>query len=59
MSLSQALLPEFQMEYANTRKMLECVPDDKLDWNPYEKSFLMADLETHIAELACWATMTI
>ena len=31
MSLSDALLPEFDHEMANTRKSLERVPEDKLD----------------------------
>ena len=32
MKISDALLPEFDMEMANTRRALERVPDDK--WSP-------------------------
>ena len=32
MSLSHMFLPEFDYEMANTRKVLERIPDDKLGW---------------------------
>jgi uncharacterized damage-inducible protein DinB len=38
MSISASLLPEFDLEMANTRKALERIPDDKFDWKPHEKS---------------------
>ena len=59
MAISQALLPEFDQEFANTRKMLERVPDDKLAWKPHPKSFSMGDLATHIAEVPGWMGVTI
>ena len=39
MTMSDALLPEFDHEMANTRKSLERVPKDKIDWKlarPYK-----------------------
>jgi len=59
MAISQALLPEFDQEFANTRKMLERVPDDKLAWKPHQKSMSMGDLATHIAEVPGWMGVTI
>ena len=59
MSLSGALLPEFDHEMANTRKTLERVPDDKFDWKPHQKSFSMGGLATHLATLPSWAAITI
>ena len=59
MPFSQTLLPEFDQEMANTRKILERVPDEKLDYRPHPKSMSLARLATHIAELPHWATMTI
>jgi uncharacterized damage-inducible protein DinB len=59
MPFSQTLLPEFDQEMQNTRKILECVPDDKLDYQPHPKSMSMARLATHIAELPGWSTMTL
>jgi uncharacterized damage-inducible protein DinB len=57
--INQALLPEFDMEMANTRKTLERVPDDKLGWKPHEKSMTMGRLTGHLAELPWWGQMTI
>ncbi|HWP86175.1 MAG TPA: DinB family protein [Terriglobia bacterium] len=59
MSIAQSLLPEFDQEFANTRKMLERVPDDRLAWKPHPKSFSMGDLATHIAEIPGWMGVTI
>ncbi|HEY2934813.1 MAG TPA: DinB family protein [Acidobacteriota bacterium] len=59
MSISQALLPEFDHEMVNTRKTLERVPDDRLSWKPHQKSFSLGDLATHLANLPNWALITI
>jgi uncharacterized damage-inducible protein DinB len=59
MKLSDSILPEFDHEMANTRKTLERVPDDKLDWKPHEKSMTMRALTTHLATLPHWAMFTI
>ena len=57
--INQALLPEFDMEMANTRRALERVPDDKLAWKPHEKSMTMGRLAGHLAELPGWGTATM
>ncbi|HTS10734.1 MAG TPA: DinB family protein [Candidatus Limnocylindrales bacterium] len=59
MSLSEALLPEFDQEMATARKTLERVPDDKLAWKPHPKSGSFGWLAGHIANIPGWATMTI
>jgi uncharacterized damage-inducible protein DinB len=59
MSIAEMLLPEFDQEMANTRKMLELVPEDKLDYKPHEKSMTLGRLAGHTAEMAGWATTTI
>lgn len=59
MSLSQALLPEFDQEMANTRKSLERVPDDKFSWKPHAKSGSMGWLAGHLANIPEWALVTI
>jgi hypothetical protein len=59
MALRDALLPEFDHEMANTRKTLERVPDDKLDWKPHVKSTAMGGLATHLGNLPTWANHTI
>ncbi len=59
MALSDMLLPELDQEMANTRKTLERIPDDKLDWTPHAKSMSFRGLATHLANMPRWATMTV
>ncbi|MGH7433334.1 MAG: DinB family protein [Candidatus Methylomirabilales bacterium] len=59
MGMSEALLPEFDHEMANTRKTLERVPEGKLGWKPHEKSMTMGRLAVHLAEIPGWASLTI
>jgi uncharacterized damage-inducible protein DinB len=59
MTFTEYLLPEFDDEMKNTRKMLERVPDGKFDFQPHPKSMTLARLATHVAELPHWACMTV
>lgn len=59
MTIAQSLLPEFDQEMAITRRVLERVPEDKLDYKPDPKSMNMARLAGHVAEMPGWASMTI
>jgi uncharacterized damage-inducible protein DinB len=59
MAISQALLPEFDHEMANTRKTLERVPDGKFGWKPHEKSMPMGNLAIHLATLPGWTVQTL
>lgn len=54
-NISQALLPEFDQEMANTRKSLERVPEDKLSFKPHPKSMALGGLATHLATINHWA----
>src|SRR5947209_9011527 len=58
MKISETLLPEFDHEYANTRRTLERVPNDKLSWQPHAKSWPFQKLATHLAQLPTWVTET-
>lgn len=51
MPIRDALIPEYEMELKNTRKMLDRVPFEKADWKPHEKSMSLGRLATHIAEI--------
>ena len=57
--ISQSLLPEFDMETANTRKMLERVPDAAVAFTPHAKSMTLGRLGGHLAEIPVWAQMTL
>ena len=55
MKMIDSLIAEFEHEAQTTRKHLERLPDDKLDWRPHEKSFTAGGLASHITDLARWA----
>jgi uncharacterized damage-inducible protein DinB len=57
MSISAALLPEFDNEMATTRRTLERVPNEKLGWKPHEKSMSLGRLASHIAEMPSWGVI--
>ena len=59
MSISEALLPEFDQEMSNTRRTLERIPEDKFDWKPHEKSMPLGDLAVHLATMPGWTVETI
>ena len=59
MSIAQSLLPEFDHEMANTRKMLERVPDGKFDYKPHQKSMSLGRLAAHTGEIPSYASATI
>jgi uncharacterized damage-inducible protein DinB len=55
MPYSQTILPEFDHEMAGARKVLERVPDDKLDWRAHPKSNTIGWNANHLAELPGWS----
>lgn len=59
MASVKELIAEFKQESANTRKILERVPDGKNDWTPHEKSMKLGRLASHIAEIPGWTYVTI
>jgi hypothetical protein len=59
MAIRDMLLPEFDQEMANTRKMLERVPEDHINFQPHEKCWKMDRLSGHIADLPSWVAHTM
>jgi uncharacterized damage-inducible protein DinB len=59
MPFSETLLPEFDEEIKNTRKLLECVPDGNFDYKPHPKSMTLGRLATHVAEIPSWTGYTL
>ena len=59
MSIAASILPEFDMEMAGTRKVLERIPDDKLDWKVHEKSNTIGWVACHLAEIPGWVEGTL
>lgn len=56
MKLKDALLAEFDIEMATTRRVLERVPADASGWKPHEKSTSIEELAGHLADLPFFAT---
>jgi uncharacterized damage-inducible protein DinB len=51
MSMIQGLLQELEQEAQTTRRVLERVPGDRLDWKPHAKSMSLGQLALHVATL--------
>jgi uncharacterized damage-inducible protein DinB len=54
MTYAETHLPEFDHEMASTRKVLERIPDDKLDWRAHPKSNTIGWNANHLADLPGW-----
>lgn len=54
MTYAASILPEFDQEMASTRKVLERVPEDKLDWRAHPKSNTIGWNANHLAEIPGW-----
>jgi len=54
MKTTDSLVTEFEHEAQTTRKHLERLSDDKLDWRPHSKSFTVRGLASHIVECLSW-----
>lgn len=59
MSIIDGMIKEFQYETAQTRKMLERVPDQHFGWKPHEKSMTLVQLASHIADIPSWVRDTL
>jgi uncharacterized damage-inducible protein DinB len=51
MDLKKMMLDEIALEMANTRRVLERVPEDRMDWQPHAKSMSLSRLSSHLAYL--------
>lgn len=59
MTIAESLLPEFDQEMANTRKVIARVPNGKSDWRPHAKSMPIGYMAVHLARLASWVNLII
>jgi uncharacterized damage-inducible protein DinB len=59
MSYGETILPEFENEMASTRKVLERVPEEKLDWRAHPKSNTIGWNANHLAEIPGWVEGTL
>src|SRR3954468_179859 len=59
MTYAETILPEFDQEMANTRKVLERIPDDKLNWQAHPKSHTIGWNANHVADIPAWLVMVM
>ncbi len=59
MTLVDLFLAELDEEAANTRKMLERIPENRLEWQPHAKSWTLAGLATHVANVFSWTAYVV
>lgn len=59
MTIGQELVQELTLEAAVTRRYLESVPFDRLEYKPAEKSETLGRLAIHVAEIIAWWTSVI
>jgi uncharacterized damage-inducible protein DinB len=57
MPIAESLLPEFDREMANTRRMLERVPATSFGWKPHETSRSVGELAVHLTMIPRWLAM--
>ena len=59
MTYAETILPEFDQEMASTRKVLERIPQDKLEWQAHPKSHTIGWNANHLADLPNWLVVTL
>ena len=59
MSYAEQILPEFDAEMASVRKVLERIPEDKLEWKAHPKSHTIGWNANHLAEIPGWVEGTL
>jgi uncharacterized damage-inducible protein DinB len=52
-------LDEFDQEMKSTRRLLERVPADRMQWKPHEKSFALGHLAQLVSRMPGWIARTL
>jgi uncharacterized damage-inducible protein DinB len=59
MPIARTILGEFNHEMANTRKVLERIPEEQAGWKPHPKSYSLGELALHIANIPTWVVSVV
>lgn len=59
MATRDTLLAEYDHEMGTTRRLLERVPDDRLAWQPHDKSMTLGGLATHLGNIPNWGGLIL
>lgn len=49
MAINEMLIQELEMEAQTTRRLLERIPEGRMEWRPHPKSRTLGELATHVA----------
>jgi uncharacterized damage-inducible protein DinB len=55
----QLAFGDYEHELQQTRRLLDAIPDDKLEFKPHTKSWPLGGLAQHIAQLPWWFAETV
>jgi len=55
----EQLLAEYDREMANTRRVLVCIPDDKLTWRAHPRTNTIGWVANHVAEIPGWLPLIL
>lgn len=58
-TVTRLALGDLEQELANTRRVLERVPEDRAGWKPHPKSWSLLQLAAHLSNLIVWQLLTI
>lgn len=58
-SRADRLIEELHREAGYTRRVLERLPEDRLDWRPHPRSMALGELALHTAQLPLGVTMLV
>jgi uncharacterized damage-inducible protein DinB len=59
MTITDALLPEYDHEMGTTRRLLDRVPEAEFSWRPHEKSMSLGQLSGHLANIPYWCQIVL
>jgi uncharacterized damage-inducible protein DinB len=59
MTIAESLVAKFDRETMITRRLIERIPLEKLDWRPHPKSTTMSGLGRHLAHMIAWAPVAL
>lgn len=59
MPIAQSAFGDLEHEFAQTRKMLERIPEAHLDFTPHAKSWPLRTLANHLCDFGGWGDVTV
>lgn len=58
-TISDLVFCDMEREFAATRRVLERVPDEHLQWKPHERSMTLEKMAGHVATMPIWCALAL